>query len=218
MKFISLGNNCAAASVIKELDLRTESYPFDWVPGSSGVILHCLETELRHFLELGNPQRLLNINEEYLACQGPKMTDVPITHQNYYGCHFVHYKNEPIAEVKEKFKRRCDRFLDALKGAEPITFLYTNEYELYFKGFREKVDEHYELIKIIEKVLVHQYNLKNFTILCVNVNKDRPDTEHITNIKIDWVPAYMFDDGCNQTHLFWEYKEKIKAAIAGSIT
>jgi hypothetical protein len=214
MKFISLGINCAAATVIKELGLRTEAYPFDWVPGSIGIVLHCLETELKYFAKLGNPTVLPNVNDEYLAHQPQHMKNVPLSHQNYYGSHFSHYLEETKEEVETKFKRRCKRFLDDLKNCaetgDPITFVYANEYELYFKSFRDNVDKHYELLKIVEQVLIHQYSLKNFKIVCVNINKYRENTEHIKNVTIHWDPSFMFDEGCFDSNLFVGYKTLIK--------
>ena len=53
-KVISFGHRCSSASFIKLLDLKTESYPFDWIVSKLDVIQNCIETNFVHFLNVNN--------------------------------------------------------------------------------------------------------------------------------------------------------------------
>lgn len=50
----SLGYRCSAAGIIKRLQLKTESYPFDWLVSRLPIIEHCIDTNFREFLEESN--------------------------------------------------------------------------------------------------------------------------------------------------------------------
>jgi hypothetical protein len=53
-KVISFGHRCSSASFIKLLDLKTESYPFDWIVSKLDVVQNCIETNFVHFLNVNN--------------------------------------------------------------------------------------------------------------------------------------------------------------------
>lgn len=46
-----LGYRCSSAGILKQLSLKTESYPFDWLVSRLPVIQHCLETNFRYFIQ-----------------------------------------------------------------------------------------------------------------------------------------------------------------------
>ena len=54
MKVISFGHRCSSAFFIKLLNLKTESYPFDWLVSKLDVIKDCIETNFVHFLNVNN--------------------------------------------------------------------------------------------------------------------------------------------------------------------
>jgi hypothetical protein len=53
-KVISFGYRCSSAGFIQNLNLKTESYPFDWLVSSLPVIKDCIETNFVHFLNINN--------------------------------------------------------------------------------------------------------------------------------------------------------------------
>jgi hypothetical protein len=53
-KVISFGHRCSSASFIKNLNLKTESYPFDWLVSKLDIIKDCIETKFVHFLNVNN--------------------------------------------------------------------------------------------------------------------------------------------------------------------
>ena len=46
----SVGHRCTSASLIKELHMKYESYPFDWVVSKLDVINHCLNDNFKKCL------------------------------------------------------------------------------------------------------------------------------------------------------------------------
>ena len=53
-KVISFGHRCSSASFIRLLNLKSESYPFDWLVSKLDVIKDCIETKFVHFLDINN--------------------------------------------------------------------------------------------------------------------------------------------------------------------
>lgn len=49
-KLFSVGYRCTSASLIKKLDLKQESYPFDWLVSKLDVVQDCIETNFIHFM------------------------------------------------------------------------------------------------------------------------------------------------------------------------
>lgn len=46
-----LGYRCSSAGILKQLQLKNESYPFDWLVSRLPVVQHCLETNFQYFIE-----------------------------------------------------------------------------------------------------------------------------------------------------------------------
>jgi hypothetical protein len=53
-KVISFGYRCSSAAFIQKLNLKTESYPFDWLVSKLDIIKDCIETKFVHFLNINN--------------------------------------------------------------------------------------------------------------------------------------------------------------------
>jgi hypothetical protein len=53
-KVISFGHRCSSASFIQMLDVKKESYPFDWLVSKLDVIQDCIETNFVNFLDKNN--------------------------------------------------------------------------------------------------------------------------------------------------------------------
>jgi hypothetical protein len=54
MKIISFGHRCSSASFLQLLQVKTESYPFDWLISKLDIIKDCIETKFVHFLNVNN--------------------------------------------------------------------------------------------------------------------------------------------------------------------
>jgi len=49
-----MGSRCATATIIKNLGLKHESYPFDWMVSKLPTIQHCIQTDFAEFLNPTN--------------------------------------------------------------------------------------------------------------------------------------------------------------------
>ncbi len=93
---ISFGYRCSSASILKYLNIKTESYPFDWLVSRLGVIRDCIETDFAHFLDTNKYRKkgtrtvhYDNIRPAYEVCQETivynsyyvsKYASIPIPH------------------------------------------------------------------------------------------------------------------------------------------
>lgn len=51
--FFSIGHRCSSSGILKNLHLKTESYPFDWIVSNLSTVRHCMKTD---FVEFLNPE------------------------------------------------------------------------------------------------------------------------------------------------------------------
>jgi hypothetical protein len=49
--FFSMGHRCTSSGILKNLKLKTESYPFDWIVSNLSTIRHCLFSDFAEFLK-----------------------------------------------------------------------------------------------------------------------------------------------------------------------
>lgn len=129
---ISLGAACGSAMHLRSLGLRTAAYPFDWIISPFESLYEALNDDFSHFL-----------TELTLREDGNGVID-------YYGFHFTHdwpTKNNPNIDplntefigveslypewekalplVREKYRRRIQRFREACLGNERVYFFRT---------------------------------------------------------------------------------------------
>jgi hypothetical protein len=109
----SLGPNCHAAQIMKRLNWKQESHPFDWIFSSPAIILDCLKDRFEKFLD----------TQYYLrdsGCEGN-------THSHYFQdttlTMFNHYN--PLRPEHSDYYRRCiTRFYEVLENTNPKLFLF----------------------------------------------------------------------------------------------
>ena len=58
MKFFSVGYRCSSAGILKHLNLKNESFPFDWMISRLSIIKDCIQTKFFHFLNQQNYDKL----------------------------------------------------------------------------------------------------------------------------------------------------------------
>lgn len=62
--FISLGNYCITSNILKDYNLKIESYPFDWMVSCLDNITHIIENKFELFLDKKNYLTISNLNEK----------------------------------------------------------------------------------------------------------------------------------------------------------
>lgn len=109
MKFdniIPLGDNCGISIILKELELRKKSYPFDWISDvGPNPTYSIIEQNINLFLELLEFGDIENITNKLL---GDCIDENNKTNGNYIFPHEYGSKKDII----EKYKRRFQRLYD----------------------------------------------------------------------------------------------------------
>jgi len=148
MKFISIGPYCNTADILKANNLRTESYPFDYIFSSLEIVKHCINDKFNIFLD-----------KKYYICGDNnqstkhlfycKFLDTPLllkhhinfNYPNDYkvssGNLFNHHNLIDDNGNYEKFKRRCERLLNLIENNIKIVFVY---YNCYTDDFNDIID------------------------------------------------------------------------------
>lgn len=99
MKFVSIGNWCISAEILKKLGKKNESYPFDWVFSTHQTILLGFSKKFENFLE--------NIDE--------------------YNITFNHHDPHNSEEDRLYFQRCINRFNSVIQLRNVMYFLTTND-------------------------------------------------------------------------------------------
>ena len=165
--YISLRNNCISAIILSLLNLRTFSFPFDWISGGPlNKNLDCILNEFKDFL---NYQDLIYPSEP--VAEGQHLH----VHNVRTDTFFVHdFSNNTLPEfhsVEEKYKRRCNRLLHSC-ASKKILFLYTesNPDNTDYKKLAERSLEKLNLVKNklhakeIKLIILHSSNIESSEI------------------------------------------------------
>ena len=148
MKFISIGPYCSTTDILKENNLRTEAYPFDYIFSSLEIVKHCLNDKFMIFLDkkyymYGNCKKS---TRHSFYCN---FLDTPLLQQHHIkfnyskdykvseGNLFNHHNLIDDNDNYEKFKRRCERLLNLIEKNEKIVFVY---YNCYTNDFNDIID------------------------------------------------------------------------------
>lgn len=134
-KLISFGHRCSSASFIRLLNLKTESYPFDWLVSKLDVIEDCIKTKFVNFLNENNyqiePTQTYNMidNEKIHICD-------EVAHiNNYYqndnkNNSTYHYKlalnHHNIQNDKEYYIRCINRLYELFLSDIKKYYIYFN--------------------------------------------------------------------------------------------
>lgn len=109
---VSLGFFCSVASELDRFEFRDASYPFDWVIIDLHDVVALIETRFSNFLNVTESSR----HEDY-----PSIVKCPSGADFYHDFPAECLVGNILDEVKAKYKRRIDRFYNAIK--RPTLFL-----------------------------------------------------------------------------------------------
>ena len=169
----SLGRDCTGSEMLKKKKIKFESYPFDWLQSDSRVIIDCLETDFRYFL---------NHNKKKVK-----------RHPYYKSICKMHYR---MNESNYEYYYRCvQRFRNILKKDENKLFLVINRNTNYdYNQVKEDADKLKNCLK--------KYT-KNFYIFYVNQTniEEKPETEsEPTKISMNWKTYNETDENIIYLH------------------
>ena len=143
--FLTIGFDCSPASALRELDLREYALPFDWIESNIRALERCFADNFARFhtgLRI-SPSRTRII--DVYGFQYPH--DYPVIDEN---------NNEPTSaivekkivenwklyydDIKRKYNRRIDRFIQIMRSPLPILVLcrYSVDDTLKIRGMLNK--------------------------------------------------------------------------------
>jgi len=135
--YFSLGFRCSSASILKRLNLKHESYPFDWLISNLKTIKHCIEDNFENFLKQENYERKYTKTYELTESKEGFICDEHIMANMFYQPHDMQNEENTymwnlamnhhnIKEQKDyEYYTRCvRRFQDLLKNPIKKVFVH----------------------------------------------------------------------------------------------
>ncbi|WP_033828849.1 DUF1796 family putative cysteine peptidase [Bacillus andreraoultii] len=147
----SLGHLCLPAMQMKKFNLRPFSGVFDWV-GSPQLskVNQLIQTRFTDFLNMNNlrPDKYLSPTDLYVY---DFKYDIGFNHDFKTDKNtLTHLGGYP--EVKEKYDRRINRFLEKLSSSKRILFIRTEKSEANFQDVQQ-------LEKILMNMVAHDFQI-----------------------------------------------------------
>ena len=217
MSYITLGESCAPATALRNLNIRKYALPFDWIRSNPKQLCDAISNDFKGFhdsLKLSDNKNTiydsygLDFPHDYPTVKQPKsyhneQDEVGGIHEDT----IIEAWRDTIPQVQEKYKRRIERFNSIMNSDEPVIALYSgeiSEIQLFKDTFKKK----YNKLNIWYVVLSEE---------CIS-NEDKQrllDTENISlcepeeilidendNMFIDkHAQAKLWADAINKIHL-----------------
>jgi len=129
--YISLGDTCQPASILRKLGVRREAFPFDWITGSGNSIVKCIETDFNGFhtnLHFNSPHPDLGMNtvltddlgfsfhHDYPTIESRSTVDEEFIRETTIVDNWLDY----YPTVYEKYQRRIQRFRSILRSSDRV--------------------------------------------------------------------------------------------------
>lgn len=184
IKFISLGYRCSTALIFKSLNIKNESFPFDWLVSRLDVIRDCIETEFKYFIDKNNyinfnnnDKMLINkyYDKTYHTIQLSENLENNYNEDVYF--RFKLFMNHYL--INDNFgliyyKRCILRLKDALLSNEKKIFCYIHPLIYNYEFDKEKINLCNYIIDFNNYILTKTSNAFGiYFILILDVNNDK---------------------------------------------
>jgi hypothetical protein len=135
-EYISLGSQCNPGLSLRNLNLKSNTYPFDWVRSNSKIIYDVLCNGPEKYLTFGTSG-----SDDYYTKDLDQIDfkGFPISHINSYGQYYTHENTESI--LIPKFKHYMERFFELLNSKK--------KYYLFIHMKNIFIIKNLEIIKMI---------------------------------------------------------------------
>ena len=177
--FISLGGSCDVAVKLREHNLRTEAFPFDWLLTLNHErFLELLDDDFQFFLNenciFQNPENPFILENKYYEFEFRH--DWPVSLTNDLTCH--------LQEITSKYERRIARFRKLGEYAGKVIFIRT-AYDVQNGGIYYWWNDDQQRItaeqaKTLKMALDRFFPLLDFTLVIINYKGE--DVQKIANI------------------------------------
>lgn len=208
---ISIGSNCGPGLSLRNLKLKKETYPFDWVRSNSKIIYDVLVNGKNKYLMFGNN----NISNDHYLKNLHSFTNKNFnnSHINYYGQHFTHYTNITTTELKIKFDNYLDRFFNLLSSDKNVLFIHSNEEYIYHKKSRDDKIILYEYLCKINDIIIEKYPDLKFEIINIDINNKFENYKNIININMEYKLPFSNECQHHCSKFYNLYRENVTSII-----
>jgi len=145
-EIISLGYDCTVARNARELNLRTSSYPFDWMVSMNTIkTFESIKNDFEGFTDIVSRKKIGDV--EYYV--------------NKYDMVFLHHSHLTLEELKQEFEKKINSFRRALNNCENILFVRKlhGTHEVAFCNSEENNPKlEYESLKELVEHIQKKYN------------------------------------------------------------
>jgi len=199
-EIISLGSSCCPGLSLRNLKLKKETYPFDWVRNNSKIIYDVLLNGKDRYLSFDNEI----ISDDFYVKDLHSHTNPGFenSHINYYGQHFTHYININMNELKDKFNTYLDRLINLLNSNKKVLFIHSHEEYIYHYKSRDNKMELFRYLCKINDLLEEKYPSLIFEIINIDINNKFENYKNIINLDMEF--NLPFSDKCEH-HQFKYY-------------
>jgi hypothetical protein len=212
MKVCSIGSFCQSSRLLQRLELKEESYPFDWILSNHKMVKHCIEDDFRTFLDKSQYTFIPTSAYTYKVCgHNYYSTIVDFTNENIPGAVFMHHDLAQDEKDYEYFVRCVDRFRELIKSDERKLFIYFSRNRQYsenesalieFLEFMKFLDEHvtnYNMIFIHHSIGTLTHSVVSLNRLkFINLSASRSDglkfAEDAHNVYLDKIIKDLIDE------------------------
>jgi hypothetical protein len=205
-EFVSLGSSCCPSLSMRELNIKSETYPFDWVRSNNKIIYDILINGKKRFLQFNAIDESFYINEMYESLYKKKGHNNSI---NNYGQHFTHYTNLSIEQIQNKFNRYIERFFSLFESGKKVLFIQSHEDYIVHEKSRNRREEFYEYLMKINDIINQKYPKFDFDILNIEIQNSFEDYKNIKNVSINYDNIYANE---------WENYDSLVVGYRRSIT
>jgi len=217
MSIITLGQDCSAATALRILSMRNYALPFDWIRSNpeilSEVILNNFKgfhetlklSENKHYVTdsygLEYPHDYPTLTQPVLNMNGEVNTEDILEHR------IIDTWEQHIDSVKEKYKRRIERFHSIMNSEEPVLALFSGQVEhvgLFKNAFKIRYNKTNVYYAVLSEEVISEEQQQE---LLENHNISLCEPEEILidengNMAVDQIAqAKLWFDAINKIHL-----------------
>jgi len=192
-QWVSVGYRCTSAGILKSIQQKFASYPFDWMITKPSVIQHAIQDDFHAFLNPDNYvsvraqtfSSIEDINPQSIVCDEQLMVnqfyDTHTTHQNayLYNCAHNHHSLHNNDDY-EYYKRCVQRFRDltvspSILFISPIYSRVTEQFRLpeQLKEMQYVYDAFCKVYPDTNGIFIYMYKNMSITDACY-INEIEP--------------------------------------------
>jgi len=186
--FVSLGGYCEVATQLRDHELRTKAFPFDWLLTlNHEKFLDILDDDFQFFIDesciFQHPEDQSILENKQYECEFRH--DPPVDLENGLTCH--------LQEISSKYERRIDRFRQLKEYAGEVFFIRSGSLDGYVYDYPRGGPYYWwnenqrcittEQAKALKMALDRFFPLLNFTLIIINYTEEREEKiDHIEDV------------------------------------